>query len=317
MHEVDLLAKKKVAVVVLNWNGGEDTLDCIRSLQRLDYPDYEIIVVDNASTDGSPQTIRREFPRLALVENDRNLGFAEGNNIGIRIALNKGSGYVLLLNNDTVVDPEILNVLVEAAEKDATIGFLGPKIYYHSEPRKIWFAGGVVDWRNGRAVHLGMGEEDVGQFGQQAEVDYITGCALFFRAEVCEKVGLMDSRFFLYYEETDWCARAKRAGYRIVFVPTAKVWHKISVSTGGAESAVGYYYYARNKLLLARRNLPFGKWLVFLFYYSYDFLLMGSLHLLKTPSRDKWRKLKALWTGFLHYWGGILGQGPLWLSGGD
>lgn len=310
MREMD----KKVAIIVLNWNGGKDTLECLESLKKLDYPDYEIVVVDNGSTDGSPQLIKKRFPEIILIENEKNLGFAEGNNVGIRFALEKGAKYIFLLNNDTIVDEDILGHLIRVAESDSAIGILGPKIYYHSEPNKIWFVGGVINWRTGRAAHFGMNEVDKGQFDELKEVDYVTGCALMVRREVIEDIGLMDSRFFLYYEETDWCTRAKKVGYKIMFEPQAKVWHKISISTGGVESAVGYYYYARNKLLLARKNLSLVNWLKFLFFYSYDFLGKESLYLLRYSGGDKWKKLKALWTGFYHYLRGRVGEGPKWLS---
>lgn len=304
----------KVAVIVLNWNGGAYIVECIESLQKLTYPNYEIIIVDNASIDGSPQLIKEKYPDVTLIQNETNLGFAEGNNVGIRYALGKGAGYIFLLNNDTIVDEGILGHLVGVAESDSTIGILGPKIYYYERPNEIWFAGGLIDWKTGLSIHIGKNYLDEGQFDEVKAVDYITGCALFVKAEVCQRVGLMDPRFFLYYEETDWCARTKRAGYKIVFVPQAKVWHRISVTTGGKKSALGYYYYARNKLLLAKNHLHGARQLRFIFFFGYDFLWRESWSIIRSNKAHKGKKLKALWAGVYHYLLGRFGEGPKWLT---
>lgn len=226
-----------VAVVVLNWNGKDLTLDCVRSLLEIDTPNVDIIVVDNASDDGSVGAIRDSFGgRVTVVANDENLGFAAGNNAGIRLALERGVDYVLLLNNDTVVDAALIDNLLRPFETNGNLGVAGPKIYYHTPPDRIWFAGGELFLSRGVARHIGIRETDRGQFDDPRDVDYVTGCALMARREVFETVGLLDPSYVAYYEDADFCVRARRAGYRVVYVPGGKVWHKISASTGGQVS---------------------------------------------------------------------------------
>jgi len=242
----------RVTIIVLNWNGLADTLECLGSLSRLDYPAYEVIVVDNGSTDGSPAAIRERFPDVELIENGKNRGFTGGNNVGLRRALEQGTDYALLLNNDTEVAPDFLQLLVQAADADPRVGIGGPTIYYFDQPRTVWSAGGGIDWRRGKTRMLGLNELDAGQFGEEPrEVDFVTGCALLVKRAVMEQAGLLDERFFAYYEETEWCVRARHAGFSIVHVPKAKVWHKIPLD-GRDSSPLVHYYMTRNRLLFLR-----------------------------------------------------------------
>lgn len=252
----------RVEIIVLNWNGGETTLSCLGSLARLDYPAFEVVVVDNGSTDGSVHAIGERFPEVILIENEKNLGFTGGNNVGLSRALAVGLDYALLLNNDTEVAPDLLHLLIEAFEADPVIGIAGPTIYYYNQPDVIWSAGGAIDWRQGRTRMVGLDEREVGQFGQEPrEVDFVTGCALLVKRTVLEKVGLLDERFFAYYEETEWCVRARRAGFKSVHVPRAHIWHKISPVTQ-ADSPRVHYYMTRNRLLFLKvTEAGVGAWL--------------------------------------------------------
>lgn len=220
-------------IVVLTWNGKADTLECLASLQNITYSNASILVVDNASNDGTLEAIRNRFHRVDLIRNEQNLRFAAGNNVGIRYALDRGADCILLLNNDTVVDKNFLSPLVETAESNQNIGIVGPTIYYFSFPNKIWFAGGIIKWWQGWLEHRGIREIDNGQYAQSEEVDYITGCCLLIKREVIEQIGLLDERYYMYGEDTDWCVRAHRKGFKIFYQPKSKVWHKVSVSTGG------------------------------------------------------------------------------------
>jgi GT2 family glycosyltransferase len=273
----------RVTVIVLNWNGLNDTLGCLESLDRLDYTGCEVVVVDNGSADESVPVIRQRFPAVTTIENGENLGYAGGNNVGLRYAMTQGVDYALLLNNDTVVDPAFLRVLVDAAEAEPAIGMAGPTIYYHERPDVTWSAGGAIDWRQGSTRMVGLNEPDAGQFGQSPrEVDFITGCALLVKRSVMEEVGLLDERFFAYYEEAEWCVRATRAGFRIVHVPLACIWHKISPSAQ-ADSPLVHYYMTRNRLLfLKATRAGLRAWLHTLFAEYLRTLMSWSL-------RPKWR----------------------------
>ena len=240
----------RVGIVLLNWNQPTDTLACLGSLARLEYGAFEVVVADNGSTDGSPELVRRAFPDVTLIENGRNLGFAAGNNVGIQYLLDRSADYVLLLNNDTEVPPSLLRRLVDVAESDPRIGIVGPKILYYQPNDVIWSAGGRID-RLGRSSHLRFDEADDDEDRSVHDVDYVTGCALLIKRQIIEEVGALDERFFMYYEEAEWCARVHRAGYRIVYVPQAHMWHKIQQSARN-HSRRYLYLMARNRLLYLR-----------------------------------------------------------------
>ncbi len=242
----------RVTIIILNWNGLEDTLACLASLNQLDYPAYDIIVVDNGSSDNSVAAIRAAYPQVILIETGDNLGYVGGNNVGLEHTKTTGAGYALLLNNDTEVDPNFLSLLVEAAEADPTVGIVGPTIYYFDRPDVIWSAGGAIDWGQGTTQMIGLDEVDRGQFGKQPRpVDFVTGCTLLIKMLLVEQVGLLDPRFFAYYEETEWCVRVTRAGFKILHVPRAKIWHKISPIAREASPHV-HYYMTRNRLLFLK-----------------------------------------------------------------
>jgi GT2 family glycosyltransferase len=243
----------------LNWNGKEDTLECLASVRQIAYSNFEVVVVDNGSDDGSPETIASLFPQVTLIKTGKNLGYAGGNNVGLRHALASGAQYFLLLNNDTIVDANILTAFVEASAAMADSGILSAKIYYHSEPRKLWYAGVRLE-KPLRVVHVGQGQiDDETRYGSIVETEYACGCALFAQTDIVRKVGFLDEQYFLVYEEVDWCYRAKSSGYKSFVVPNAKVWHKVSASFGGATSPLALYFFKRNTLLFARKHLPLAR----------------------------------------------------------
>jgi len=244
-----------VAMIVLTWNQRDLTLDCLASLLRMGYPPdrLQIIVVDNGSADGTAEAIRRSFPAVTVIENEENLGFAEGNNVGIRHALQGPAEYIMLLNNDTIVDTRMLSELMTAMRARPDVGVVGPKIYYHEPSDVIWCAGNRIDWSSGKTTRLRAGERDTNQEERPETVDYVTGCALCIRRSVVEAIGLLDPRYFIYYEETDWCARARVAGWEILYVPSAHLWHRVSAAMGTASPATDYYM-SRNILLFLAKN---------------------------------------------------------------
>lgn len=245
----------RVTFVVVNWNQCQLTLDCLASLYQQKYPNFDIILVDNGSSDDSVLSVRATFPNVTIIENGKNLGIATANNVGIRHALSRESEYIFLLNNDTTVDPEMLNLLVAAAESNDSIGASGPTMLYHSDPEVIWCSGNRVDWRTGSTFRLRENEPlDSVEGSPIVDVDFITSCAVCIKRDVFRTVGLMDDRYFIYYDEADFFARSAALGWRTVYVPSALMWHKVS-ATMGETSPGTEYYMTRNRILFISKNL--------------------------------------------------------------
>ncbi|WP_298267865.1 glycosyltransferase family 2 protein [Geobacter sp.] len=246
-----------VYIIVVNWNNWKDTVECVESCRRLAYPEVRLLVVDNGSTDDSVEKLRRRFPDLELILTGMNLGFAGGNNVGIRYALEHGADYIWLLNNDAIVDPNALTALVCVAEENELVGMVGSKIPFFEKPHLLWYAGAVLDTEKPyRSGHRGLGEEDRGQYDVPEQTGYVTGCSLLVRRQVVEEIGLLDEGLFLYFEDSDWCARARRAGWKLFYAPQSVVLHKVSSSIGGAGSPFMRYYLARNLLYFVAKNYP-------------------------------------------------------------
>ena len=257
-------ALPKVSIIILNWNSYDLTQDCLLSLQKIDYPAFEVILVDNGSVDGSVEKLQQEFPCARFIRNDRNLGFPAGNNVAIRDALTRNPDYLLLLNNDTVVAPDFLTALVRVAESDPQTGILNPKIYYFEPSDHIWYAGGVNKPWWSFPKHLGMQKRDNGKYNQTREVSFTTGCALLIKTEVVRRIGMLDEVYFLGFEDVDWSNRALRAGYKAVYVPASRIWHKVSIVTKrNLGKAVKDFYYVRNSILLFRKHSPRKYWPLF------------------------------------------------------
>lgn len=243
----------EVTVIVLCWNGIEDTVECLRSLEEVEYSGTRLVVVDNGSTDSTAEIVRSAFPDVEVIETGENLGYAVGNNVGIVHALESGADAVLLLNNDTVVDQRFLRPMLELLYSSETVGAVNPTIYFHTEPRLIWSAGGRVEPATGIAHQEHYGEIDVGQIREPVELVYGVGTALLIKREALEATGYLDRHFYLYYEETDWCCRARDAGYTTMLAPSARVWHKISRSIReGTPPQI--YYLTRNRLLFLKKR---------------------------------------------------------------
>ena len=234
-----------VFIIIINWNGKDIALECLSSLRQLSYTNYAIVLVDNASTDDSVQAVKQSAPDVTVLEMTQNLRFAGGNNRGIRYALETGADYILLLNNDTTVDRHCLSHMVSRMQSDRCIGMVSPKIYYHSRPDTIWYAGGRISTWMGIMYHLGIRERDRGQYDSTTDLDFATGCCVLVSRELVERIGTLDESYYMYSEDADWSMRSRRAGYRIVFEPKATVWHKVSVTAGGDLS----WYKLKNKFL--------------------------------------------------------------------
>ncbi len=334
----------RVSIIILNWNGWKDTIDCLDSLFRVDYQNCEVLVLDNGSEDdslvkikefcderircqgGTPEYLHvlrqedldmqtdeimargtNEVPKevfakisdcceIALVGCDMNYGFAEGNNVAIRLVLRRTvPDYFLLLNNDTIVDPHFLAELIDVAEADSRIGFVGPKILrYDCRGRNdiIGFAGGLVSMRKGLSFSIGFDEIDSGQYDHSKPVDYAEGSCLLARTDVIRKIGLLDARFFTYWEEADWCRRGWDAGYKTIYAPNARVWHKGGFSGSQLRSI---YYGTRNSFLFVKKhatNYEYALyWMRFVLFNSY---FQSSVFALYHRNLDE---LKAFWRG--------------------
>jgi GT2 family glycosyltransferase len=246
----------RVGAVVLNWNGGDMTLACLQSLARVEYPELDVVLVDNGSSDGSVERVRREHPGVDVVENGANLGFAAGNNVGIRRALARGAEMVLLLNNDAEATPGLVRELVTAAVCVPDAGMLGALVLLHDQPERVWYAGARWDPVAQRFEVRDCGKPlDEPCHGGIAETAFVPGCAMLVRAEVCRDVGLMDERYFLTWEEVDWCARARRAGWRSLVVGRARARHRVSASFGGDGAPLHRYFMERNRIRYIRAHM--------------------------------------------------------------
>ena len=246
----------KVSVITVNWNNFKDTAECLESLRKSTYPNFEVVVVDNCSEGDDVAQLKQRFGDSAkLIVNERNSGFAGGCNLGIKDALAGGADYVALLNNDTVVDPDFLNAVVSVAESDKKVGIAGGKIYCYELPETIWFAGGIINYRTGRTPIRGSGEADNGQFNEIVAVDWISGCFMFVSRDVLQAVGLLDERFFFGWEDVDICVRAARKGFKVLFVPESRIWHKgFGVDKRDRLMGMPVYYATRGQFLFMDKH---------------------------------------------------------------
>jgi len=243
----------RVAIIIVNWNRRELTLDCLASLRLITYPNYRIIVVDNGSTDNSAEAIKSNYPDAQLLELNKNIRYAGGNNAALKALLDDQDDFVLLLNNDTTVEPDFLTHLVITCSPD-DIGMIGPKILYHSRPDVIWFAGGVINPAWGYVRHLGLRQLDDGRFDQAREVSFLTGCCLLIKRRILVEVGLLDESFYLYSEDADYCLRTLGRGYHLFYQPKARIYHKVSASTGGGYNLKKWIHRYRSLYHLVRKH---------------------------------------------------------------
>lgn len=326
-----------VTVVILNWNGWKDTVECLESLKRIKYPNFTVVVVDNSSKDDSIKKLREyskgeltveskffrttnknspvellEFHEnelsnvgndyigalnsfqnkiITLIKNDENHGFAEGNNIGIRFAMQHSDpDYILLLNNDTVVDPEFMTELVKKGESSENIGFVGAKTYFYHDENVLQDAGGgVVDFKHGVVREIGSNSADQGQYNRSVEIDYVGGACLLCKRAVIETVGMLDSNFFMYWEDVNWCLRGYQKGYISAYSHRSMIWHKYGVSS---ESSFKIYYLNRNRIYVIRQHADRSDKIFFMFYfYGYRLWYESLDYIIKHRNLKKTRCL--------------------------
>jgi len=266
--------KVKVSLIILAYNGIDLTLDVLGCISSLDVGDIDIetVVVDNASKDETPERLKNyKLPNMPfkLITNSTNLGFAGGNNVGIKDALKRGADFVILLNNDIYFPKNIVKILVSEAIKDKEIGLISPKMYFaegyefHKDRYKqkelgkvFWYAGGIIDKKNVYSSHRGVDEVDNGQFDKQEKTDYANGAFVLVRSQVFRDIGFLDEKLFLYWEDADFSQRAKNKGWKVIYCPKTYLWHKVSVAAGGPGGETNDYFLTRNRLIYGFRYTP-------------------------------------------------------------
>lgn len=266
--------KIKVSLIILSFNGIDLTLDVLEGISKLDLKGIlaETIVVDNCSKDKTVETLRNyklSNMSFKLIENKENLGFAGGNNVGIRYSLEKGFDFTVLLNNDIILPKNLLEVLVSKALKDKKTGIVVPKMYFakgfefHSDKYKkselgnvIWYAGGIIDKKNVYSSHRGVDEIDIGQYDKEEETDFANAATVLINNQLFKEIGLLDEKYFLYWEDVDLSQRAKLNNWKVIYTPDTHIWHKVSVATGGSGGENNDYFLTRNRLIFGFKYFP-------------------------------------------------------------
>ena len=244
-----------VNLFVLNWNGRDLTLDCLYSLEKVTYPNVNIYIIDNGSSDNSVVSIRNKFPDYEIIELAENHGFAKGNNTGFQSVKQKAD-YTIFLNNDTIVDPNFIDPLVNELEAISNVKQTAPKIFYEDKKEYIWFAGGIISLWTGVIRHSGIRKKDSSKFSQKRKIDYATGCCVCMRTVDFESIGMFDESFLLYGEDVDLSLRFSNQGGEILFVPESKIWHKVSASLGGQSAFGKWKRKLSGKMKLVRKHSP-------------------------------------------------------------
>jgi GT2 family glycosyltransferase len=246
------MTRPLVYAITLNWNRKDDTLACLETLVYQTLAGIRVLVVDNHSMDGSPEEIAKRYPQVEQIVNSENLGFASGFNIGMRFALDAGANYIFILNNDTLLSPDCLERLLQAASPED--GILAPLIYYASQPQRIWALGGSTHPLLLEKYDPWAERNDPGNLPETLACDFVTGCAMFFPRKSLETVGLFDEKFRMYYEDSDLCLRVRQNGMRIRAVPRARMWHKVASSSGGSDSPAERYWMARSSIYYFQKH---------------------------------------------------------------
>jgi GT2 family glycosyltransferase len=252
----------RVSIVVLNWNGRDMTVDCLHSLLALSDVQFRITVVDNGSSDNSTEAIRQQFPDVQIIANKHNLGFAAGCNVGMEQALTEqGCDYILLVNNDTILDTGLLAELVREADQNPKIAICSPKIFYYDPSDLLWWAGGTYSLWTGMAVHTGRRQKDEGQYDGVRDLDWATGCVMLLRVKALREVGLFDAKIFANSEDVDLSLRVREAGYLIRYIPTALVWHREGVDLRkNVGERLRFFMFMRNTLWVMHKHARFYHW---------------------------------------------------------
>jgi GT2 family glycosyltransferase len=290
----------KTLITVLNWKTHEMTEECIHSLLKMDGDSFEILIIDNGSQDGSAEYLRQAFPKISLIENASNLGFAAGSNIGMKLALEQGADFVLLVNNDTVVKPNLLAELLAESERHPDAGMVSPKIYYADHPDRIWWAGGTFSLWQGVPRHLGWKEKERGQYETARVIDWATGCVVLLRCDALRQSGLFDDKMFAYAEDLDLSLRMRSLGWQVRYAPAAKLWHKEGFATRrNVGEHVRHFISVRNLLWVMHKHARGLQWLTFCPYFLVRYIL---LLIFKSLCRGDLKSARAVLEGVAAFW---------------
>ena len=294
----------KVCIIILHLKNIPCLAECLASLETVAYGNFDVIIVNNGSDDLRGIAGQSKL-KVEVLTSPSNAGFACGNNLGIREAIKNQADYVLLLNDDTIVSSDFLDILVAEGEKDPLSGMLGPEVLYYGDRERIAFSGAKFDRAAGTFAFPRSGELSPAP-GSSAPVesDYVTGCALLVKKSLIDKVGLLDERFFLYWEDSDWGLRAKKAGFRCLVVPAAKIWHKVSASAGGNDSPLKAYYKTLGHLLFLDLHAPRAKRKILT-----RFVRDIAWLLFKSSTRGRLRKAWAYINAIFNHYSGRGGRG--------
>ena len=298
------MKEPSVAIIIINWNCFDYTHECLVSLEKLDYAAAEVILVDNASTDDSLLKLKREHPNLHFVQNDENLGFTGGNNSGIKYALEKGFEYLLLLNNDTIVQPDFLSVLIQSIDNKAEFAAAQPKIFYNHDRNMLWHAGGIYFGIFSRPWVVGYRRKDKARYNKQKEVDWITGCAFLVKSNVVREIGATSELFFYgCYDDVEWSLRMRDAGYKLLYCPQSVIYHAVTVASKnksvekeGLLKPYFHYLVSRNHWILLRLRSRNVYRITSYFYQFIKFIAYTVYFII----RNRPTKLKAYLHGFIH-----------------
>ena len=301
----------KVSIIIVHLKDGKILRDCIISLNEIIYPNFEIIIVHNGSKNevlnSQLDPVKKNISRL--INTGKNIGFAKANNIGIKTALQNDADYVLLLNDDTIVSPLFLNYLIDAATDNPKFGMLGPIIYEFEQPNKIWFAGATFNKKTCRIINRDVNEIQSDLVGKKyISSDFITGCSLLVSRKTIDMIGLLDERYFLYWEDVDWGLRLSDAGLKIAVIYASKIWHKISSSSGGNDSPLKIYHKTRSHLLFSQLHCPKAKASILVDLY------IGILWLiLKSSYPNRFMRARAFFSAIKDSYLKKKNKGPKWL----
>ncbi len=294
------MKEPSIGIVIVNYNGLKFQNDAIRSIKASTYTNYQIIVVDSGSTDGSIEALQAEFDDVHVLVQGENVGVAVGNNIGIKYGMELGLEYTLLLNNDVEIAPDLLQILVEHCDEQTIVV---PKIYFYEPSNSIWFAGGALNWKKGIGDHFGWGEDDHGQYDEEKVINYAPTCCMLFHNDVIRKIGFVDETTFMYFDDTDLCVRMEKYGYVMKYIPGAKMWHKVSSSTGGLGSKLQIYYMNRNQCYYMKKHKDKMSGLTrFLIHASH--MKSALIALVFPPNKNN----RMIWTAYYDYLHGNMGR---------